>query len=458
MWKPWIAEGARLKYLGIVEALETDIRSGRISGGERLPSQRVIAETIDVDLTTVTRACNEARRRGFVSAQAGRGTFVRDHLAEKWPEAQMPVLDLSMNIAPQPSNVDFRKMIPEGISAILNGPRGGLSLQYQESSGALPDRAVASRWLATRHGEVQADRVAVAAGAQSALFALCMLLAAPGDHIAAGEMTYPGLRAAAQQRGIVLDPIRMDENGIIPDDFRRLCAARRPKALYVVPNIDNPTTATLPADRRAAIVSIARDYGVTIIEDDPYGSLRRQTVASFLSLAPDVTWHIATLSKCVTPALRVAFVVAPDALCSQQLSGVLRASVMIAPPLFVALASRWINEGILDEIATAICEENTARQQIAARIFHNMTYAADPEGHHLWLKLPPHWQAREFAEHADRSGISIVPDSAFSIGSQLENRVRISLGVAPDRDLLEEGLVQLASMMDMPFLSRRAVV
>ena len=76
-WRPRLVESARLKYLGIVEALEADVRSGRVHPGDRLPSQRAIAEALGVDLTTVTRAFNEARRRGLVDARAGRGSFIR---------------------------------------------------------------------------------------------------------------------------------------------------------------------------------------------------------------------------------------------------------------------------------------------------------------------------------------------------------------------------------------------
>src|SRR6478736_8503533 len=109
MWKPRLIESARMKYLGIVEALEADIRSGRVARGERLPPQRAIAEALDVDLTTVTRAFNEARRRGLVEAQAGRGTFISEKLdGSAAPERAQPLLDLSMNIPPQPAAVDFR--------------------------------------------------------------------------------------------------------------------------------------------------------------------------------------------------------------------------------------------------------------------------------------------------------------------------------------------------------------
>src|SRR3569623_327243 len=76
-WKPWLLETSQLKFRGIVDAIETDLKNGRLQPGERLPAQRTIAEVLNVDLTTVTRAFNEARRRGLVDANAGRGTHIR---------------------------------------------------------------------------------------------------------------------------------------------------------------------------------------------------------------------------------------------------------------------------------------------------------------------------------------------------------------------------------------------
>src|ERR1700749_4294421 len=105
LWRPRIVETARMKYLGIVEALEADARAGRVRPGDRLPPHRAIAEALNVDLTTVTRAFNEARRRGLVDAQAGRGTFISENF-EPGPGAgtfggALPVR-LSMNAPPQP--------------------------------------------------------------------------------------------------------------------------------------------------------------------------------------------------------------------------------------------------------------------------------------------------------------------------------------------------------------------
>jgi DNA-binding transcriptional MocR family regulator len=459
MWRPRLIESARIKYLGIVEALEADIRSGRVARGERLPAQRAIAEALEVDLTTVTRAFNEARRRGLVEAQAGRGTFISEALdGNETAEHAHPLIDLSMNIPPHPADADFRKIFPQGIAGILGSPRGLLSLHYQESTGAAPDRQAAAAWLAQRLQGVTGDRIVVTGGAQSALFAICELLLGRGDVIVAGAMTYPGLKAVAVQKGLVLEPLAMDGQGILPDAFEKACREKSPKVLYLIPTIDNPTTATLPEDRRRALATLARKHGVTVIEDDPYAPLRPERIVAMAELASDITWHIATLSKCATPALRVAYVVAPSAAKALRLAGVLRATSLMAPPLMSALASRWIGEGTLDEITKAIRVENVERQKLAASILGDVGFAADPHGHHLWLRLPDHWRAADFAEHADRAGVSIVPSSAFAAVAHPIEAVRISLGVPPDRGALEDGLTQLAGLMSQPSLATKAVV
>ena len=458
MWTPRLSDGAKMKYLGIVDALEADIQSGRVSRGDRLPAQRAIAEALDVDLTTVTRAFNEARRRGLVSAQAGRGTFIADAPRSGIAGPQNLLIDLSMNIPPQPQDADLQRLIPDTLRDILASPTGMLHLHYQESTGAEPDRVAAVRWLGGRIEGLSPERLVVSAGAQSALFAISDLLLRRGDVVAAGAMTYPGLKAVAIQKGLAIAPLAMDADGILPDAFEKACRDRSVKMLYVIPSIDNPTTATLPEARRRALADIARRHDVVIVEDDPYAVLLPEPAVTLAALAPDITWHIATLSKCVTPALRVAYVAAPSAHAARALASVLRATMLMAPPLMSALASRFIATGRLDAIAASIRGENRARQAIAAKILGPMDYAADPNGHHLWLSLPAHWRAADLAEHADRAGVSIVPALAFATLAHPAEAVRISLGVAPDREVLEEGLCLLAGLIAQPLPGTRAVV
>lgn len=459
IWKPRIEAAARYKHKGIADALQADIIAGLITTGDTLPPQREIARTLGVDLTTVTRALNEARSLDLIEARTGSGTFVRAGPIHPKPAAPSVAveLDLSMNIPPQPAAADLHRRIAGSISALLEGASSHF-LSYQETTGTEADRSAAAQWLAPRFGRQPAsDRLLLAGGAQSALFAICNLVAGGGS-ICAGATTYPGLNSAAAALGLTVHPLAMDTHGIIPEAFDECCRHNAPKALYVIPSIDNPTTATMPLDRRQAIARIAENYRVMIIEDDPYAELLDEPLPAIATLAPAITWHMATLSKCVTPALRIAYVACPTPLDVLKLASRLRASNPVASPLLAALATRWVEAGTLQEIAVAIRSESQARQSLASAILRNWNYAAEPGGHHLWLTLPPQWQAAEFSGLARRSGLGIVPSSVFSIGTPPGSAVRVSLGAAPDRETLEQGLLLLDRLLHEQQFSTRLIV
>jgi DNA-binding transcriptional MocR family regulator len=457
IWKPRITAAAKYKHQGIADALQADIAAGLLKSGDALPPQREIARELGVDLTTVTRALNEVRRLDLIEARTGSGTFVKIRPDQPATAPQAAELDLSMNIPPQPAEAGLSGRIASGISALLAGAPSHF-LSYQESAGTEASRHAAAQWLSPRFGTVPAaDRLVVAGGAQSAVFAICSLVAARSS-ICAGSMTYPGLKSVAAALDLAIHPLDMDEHGIIPDSFEECCRLHSPKALYLIPSIDNPTTATMPPDRRRAIAGIALRHKVAIIEDDPYAELLDQPLPAIATLAPGLTWHVATLSKCATPALRVAYVVCPSALDVLKLASSLRATNPGASPLLAALATDWIETGTLQQIALAIRAESRARQSLASAILKDWTYAAEPSGHHLWLTLPAQWNASEFAAIARRSGLGIVPSLAFSIGSSPGEAVRVSLGAAPDKARLEQGLILLDRLLHEPQFTMGLIV
>ncbi|GEO17883.1 aminotransferase-like domain-containing protein [Microvirga aerophila] len=447
-WMPQLEKGSGPKYRAIADALLADVRSGRLKPGHRLPPQRQLAKELGVDLTTVTRAFNEARRMGLIEANTGSGSYVRGRIPdrEEVPSAGLPIIDLSMNMPPQPPEARLRERIQDGIAGVLSSPYGLMHLHYQESAGAGPDRAAGTRWLAGRLGAVPVDRVVVTGGAQTALYAIVRILAGPGDAICVPDLTYPGLRAIAEQLRVRLVPVAIDGEGLDPAALEDACKRERPKAVYCVPTIHNPTAATMSSKRREAIAGVARRNGITIIEDDAYGALPRQAPAPIAALAPEITWHIATLSKCVTPALRTAYAVTPGFADTLRLAAEARAMALMVPPLMAALASRWILDGTLDAITAAIREESAARQAIARRTLKGFEFQAHPEGHHLWLTLPERWRRADLNVYARQSGLALVPSEAFAMGSA-PDAIRVSLGAAQNRAVLERGLGLLATVL-----------
>lgn len=448
-WKPDIENRDGPKYLAVVSSLATDIRSGKLQPGFRLPSQRELAKSLDVDVTTITRAFNEARRLGLIEANAGRGSFIRasqtfshTNIAAHEPR----IVNLSNNSPPPPAGLDLADLIRTGIGTVLSNPSASQPLDYQDSAGAPNDRLEGARWLSARMGNVALPRILVAGGAQVALSAILATMIAPGDRLGTPALTYPGLRAAAAQHGVELVPIALDDDGIVPAAFQECCERDRISALYCVPTMHNPTTATMPESRRLEIVKIAERFRVSIIEDDAYGALPTAAPPPIAALAPHITWHIASLSKCVTPALRIAYVVTPNLSETLRLTGEIRAISMMAPPLMAALVSRWHAEGVLQQIIDAVRIESAARQAIARTALAGFDMHGHPEGHNVWLRLPDNWQRADFRTYAMQSGLAIMTSDAFSVGPQPE-ALRLSLGSAKERTKLEEALNLLAALL-----------
>ena len=453
VWQAWLDPSATYKYQGIYNAIAADIANGRLQPGDPLPPQRVLAARLGVDLTTVTKAYGLARAEGLIETRSGSGTCVAGvRETGSAAGAQPDVLDLSKNSPPRPDGQNINTLIAQEISRAFAGPGYVSSFNYQETGGNLRNRLAGAAWLGTRLEQVEVEQLILTSGAQSALFAICHLLSRQSKQLAVGQFCYPGIHTIARQLDLQLIPIAMDAEGLIPEHFERACQQHSLCALYVVPNIDNPTTATLPLARRQRLAHIAREYGVSLIEDDPYYEIAATTQTALADLAPELTWHIATLSKCATPALRLAYLVAPDIDGAQRAAATMQAMTMMVSPLFAELASQWIHNGLLADMTRTIREENSARLQLAQQAFEGLDFSVPAQGSHIWLPLPAPWQALDFAHQAERQHIRLLPASSFSPipGRETREAVRISLGAAENRSVLLEGLQKLRGILDQP--------
>lgn len=454
-WTPTISELSGPRYQRIVEAMEADIAAGRLVRGQQLPTQRALAKSLGIDLTTVTRAYTEARRRGIMEARVGQGSFVSETSARRAVDLPHPVsINLSMNVPPHPLEAQFDERIIAGMEAIR--AQSGLTahLNYQPPGGSTHEREVAARWMRARVPHARADRLVIFPGAQTILFNLLVHLAGQGGVVLTEALTFPGIKAAAAMLGVKLVGVAMDDGGILPDALAKACRAHRPKAVYLIPTLHNPTTATLSTERRAAIARIIRDADTMLIEDDAYGLLDR-SASPIANLIPERTYLASTLSKCVAPALRVAYLLTPDSAAQQDMRSCLQATVQMPAPLMVALVTQWIETGIADRIITAIRNEAIGRQQLAQRTLKGYQFLAKPAAHHLWLRLP---EGRpDVAAHLLRNGLAVVAGDAFAVDGPPPHAARVSLGAARNRAELSEALRILVGALHRPADARQIV-
>jgi DNA-binding transcriptional MocR family regulator len=197
------------------------------------------------------------------------------------------------------------------------------------------------------------------------------------------------------------------------------------------------------------LAAIARHHHIPIIEDDAYGALPTAPVAPFAAIAPDITYHVAGLAKCLAPALRIAYLVVPDNRAAIRLAGAIRAAASMASPLTASIATRWIEDGIAAAVVAAIRDEAKTRQALAAQILPSGLMRTDPEGFHLWLNLPQPWTRGEFVARLRSAGIGVVTSDAFAVASPPE-AVRIGLGAPPSHAELEQGLRAMADLLAQP--------
>ncbi|MHC2436333.1 aminotransferase-like domain-containing protein [Bradyrhizobium sp. USDA 4451] len=449
-WIPTVSEWHGPMFLRIVDALAADIASGRLVRGQRLPTHRALATALGIDLTTVTRAYGEARRRGLLDARVGQGTFVSETTARAAPELSAPVnIDLSMNLPPQPVEANLDLRIAQGLATIRSDAGFSAYLGYTRPGGTADEREVGAAWLQPRVPNASADRIVIYPGSQAIIFNALLALTSPGDVVLTEALTFPGIKAAAARLDVRLVGVAMDAEGARPDALDEACRKHRPKAVYLVPTQQNPTTATMGTARRKAIADIIRKRGSVLIEDDVYGPLEPQ-MAPIATLIPEHTYYAASIAKCIAPALRVAYLLAPDASAEQRMRASMQATMQMPPSLMVALVTQWLRSGVAADIIRAIRNEAAARQQLAARFLKGVSYAARPASHHLWMPLPKHFDGTDLLSHLMRNGLAVVGEDAFAAGDAAPRGLRVSLGAARNRAELSQALQVLSSAVRTP--------
>ena len=447
-WTPTLTDREGPVYLRIVAALAADIESGRLVRGQQLPTHRELAKTLGIDLTTVTRAYTEARHRGLTQTRAGQGTFVVECLSfPRRSSYQAPDVDLSMILPPQPLDSDLEGRLTRGLAAIQREVGFSALLTYRDPRTCQAECNIAAEWLRSRIADARGDRLVICPGTQNAIFNLLETLTSPGDVVLTEALTYPGIRAAAGYAGVRLVGVPMDEDGVVPAALDAACRRHAPKAVYLVPTIHNPTTATMPLSRRQEVAEVLRRNDVLLLEDDAYGALEPEAVP-LASLIPERTYFMASLSKCIAPGFRVSFVLTPDHASKERLAAALRASVQMPMPLTVALVTRWLQDGSANAIIDAVRAEAAARQKLAASALARYPYYAHPNGHHIWMPMLGDWTSTEFASHVQGQGLAVVTSEPFAVDRVPPHAVRISLGAATSRSDLIRALNLVAAALN----------
>jgi GntR family transcriptional regulator/MocR family aminotransferase len=323
-------------FVQIARAIAADIRRGRLTSRSRLPGSRELAKRLDAHRNTVLAAYAELEQEGWITTERARGTFVAEVLPEprprrfKAPEPpRLRPLELpTLATSPEPS------IVPKGALALLGGvpdsrlmPRAALArayrrvlrrdahtLDYGSPYGEPKLVRALTRLLAPARGVVANEgELVITRGSQMALHLAARAVCRPGDVIAVEAFGYPPAWDGFRLAGAELAPVPVDRAGLELDALEQLAKTTRLRAVYVTPHHQYPTTVTMTAPRRLALLALAERYGFLILEDDYDHEFHwaGRPVLPLASADPGrMVVYVGTLSKVLAPGIRIGYLVA----------------------------------------------------------------------------------------------------------------------------------------------------
>ncbi|HYE49508.1 MAG TPA: PLP-dependent aminotransferase family protein [Azospirillaceae bacterium] len=438
-WTPRLAGDKGPPSERLAAALAEDIGGGVLAAGARLPPHRDLAYRLGIGIGTVTRAYAVLERRGLVESVHGRGTFVAGGAAR--PAG--PV-DLAVNTPPAMLG---EKVLAATLASLSRRIDPDLLGSYQPPGGRHEHRLAMARWL-ERHGlDADPERLVLCHGAQHALSIAFAAASRPGATILAEAATYPGALALARQGGYRLQPVGMDGEGMRPDLLdRALAALPEPRLVYLMPTLQNPTTATMGSTRREEIARVCRARDAVAVEDDVYALCAEGAPPPLSALMPERCFHVSSLSKSLSPGLRFGALVAPPAWHRAALDG-MRATSLMVSPLSCQIVEQWLADGTAQSVAAAIRAEARARTAAVRAAFGGRVRVGEGGGFHAWLPLP-RAAALDLTARAAAAGIAVTaPDTVMVDPEAGESGVRLCLG-RPPAEVLRRALATLAGLLD----------
>ena len=362
-------------YQAIADAIGREIEAGRLKPGGRLPTQRVLARQLGVTLTTVTRAYVEAQRRGLLSGEVGRGTFVRPERAGDRRTGAGSARSRRQRADAASLYGGARRSSCRSGSAI--GRRADLRVSEscgcpaQSRRGVGVDRLGRSRCADRshrRHRRRPARDSAVADGAGEA-----------GRRNSRRRVHLPrDYRPRRPSAPCGCGPSRSIAKALCPSRSTRRCRAGMPTALYCISSFQNPTAAFMSDERRRQIAKIAIKHRLTVIEDDVFGFLAPEVKPLSSYLPEDQFFYITSTAKSIAPGMRIGYLLAPASAIERLSISVLRTMVN-APPAMAELATSLITDGVAGRITEWKRKEIAERQAIATRVLAGLDVQTQPK-------------------------------------------------------------------------------
>jgi DNA-binding transcriptional MocR family regulator len=465
------------RYEAIAMRIASDIESGLLAPGERLPSLRSLCATAQVSLMTALAAYRKLEALQLVEAVPRSGYRVRLARARR---LERPAVARTRMARPSSSRAAILREVLAAVSDPALAPLGlacpaselfplatlrritgsllaarpELWTTYSLPPGSPELRRLLAQRLSARGLRVRPSQVLITNGAMEGLYLCLRAVVRPGDVVAVECPTFFGILDAIQSVGArVLELPGDPERGL---DAACLLAALREhvvRAVVLMPTFANPSGSSMPDENKRAIAKLLREHRVALIEDDLYAEL------AFDQRTPLPLWAhtlegkapsflVSSFSKTLLPAGRVGHVVAPEAWLERVIE-LKRVTSLANAGLPERLAAECLSTGVYDRHLrrmNAKLHQNVRKlEHLVAEAFPEGTKTSHPRGGYmLWVELPPGCHGERLFWAARKARIGIVPGNVFSLASDLRRFIRLSAGSSLDFEASVRTLGRLA--------------
>ncbi|MBQ8952185.1 MAG: PLP-dependent aminotransferase family protein [Eubacterium sp.] len=442
-WKPVINRNSETPiYIALADTLKTDILEGRLAPGTKLPPQRELADYLDIHLSTITRAFKLCEQRGLVCSIVGRGTFISSDAATQGMltirEASEKIIEMGA-ILPNP---DIEQLVTNYLKEIVTEPDFYKLMQYAPVQYDKLQIKAAVRWFNYYGLKSSKENILFSSGSQNAIFTILSALFSPGDKIATTNVTYPGLKVAANSLGIQVIPLPVYENSITAKSLDYVVKNHDVKGFYLIPDFNNPSGELMNTDTRREIAEYINKKKLPLIEDSIYSLFMSKPLPPISSFAPDYGIMIGSVSKILSPGLRLAVIHVPERYYTA-VSNTLYSIVITPPALMMQLFTRTVNIGIFDKIRELRIKEVKDRNRLFDKICTGLKSSGNSCCPLRWVFIPDEKNATPSVAEKELSelGIQIYSAERFVVGnSDIPPAIRVSLISEHNPEAYKSGL------------------
>ena len=438
----------RPKYVVLELAVRAAIARGDLPPGTRLPPVRDLAWRVGVTPGTVARAYGRLTDDGTCEAAVGRGTYVAALPGPPPPLAEIEVEGTVNMRTSQVMDVGQAARIADVMAGIGPHPDGYGTYPVRESDADV--RAALSGWLdETGCQPIAADDMVLTLGAQHGVVVLLQTLLHGARPVVLTEaLCYPGFRHAVALCRAELRGLPFDEEGLLPDALDRAAQQSGAQVLLTSGEAHNPTTTRTSPARRAEIAAICARHGIEIVDDDCFAC--PPSAPSYRDLLPERTWVTTSLSKTVSPALRMGMIGPPPGRAhlavtasQQQFYGLPRPQCDLVRALIGTGTAAAIRADVTRLQAARVARTRAALGAHGVVARDDLPFA--------WLRLPRGWRASSFLRAAEAEGIRLKAADEFALlDGQAPNAVRLALNGTVSDARFERALGTLARLLDRP--------